>query len=441
MRYIIIGSGAAGIAAAESIRSRDVAGEIIIMTEDLHGYYSRPGLAYFLTGELPEKALFPFQKSDFDRLKIKLTIGKALRIDPANHALIFYPGNQPKEATINYDRLLIANGASAVSSDTPGANLEGVFKLDNLADAHLIRSLTRKGKIGVVVGGGITALELVEALIAQKVKVHYLLRGDRYWNNVLDEKESHIVEERLREHGVTIHYKSELAEIQGKKDHVSAVLLKDGNKIPCDLVGIAIGVRPRTELAKSAGISCDRGILVNEQLQTTVQNIYAAGDCAQVYDPILKKNVVDSLWSPAREQGRVAGLNMTGESCIYVKATSFNVTRLAELTTTIIGNVGGGKDDDLVGIARGDSETWRQLPDAISAQSNFDINHIRLMVGDKYLLGAIVMGDQTLSFPLEQIITQRIDITPIRDQLLAPGVKFGDLIIDFYTKLQYQSVN
>lgn len=439
MRYVIIGAGAAGIAAAEAIRSRDNVNEVLIICDDPHGYYSRPGLAYLLTDELPEKALFPFQKRDFDHLKIKWLIAKATRIEPDSHSLYFRSANQNSESSLKYDRLLIANGASAVPSDTPGANLEGVFKLDSMADAHNIQTLTRKSKTGVIIGGGITALELVEALVARRIKTHYLLRGDRYWNNVLDETESRIVEHRLKEHGVIIHFKAEVAEIVGKKNRVESVLLKDGSSIRCEMVGVAIGVKPRMELAKSANLNSDRGILVSERMETSAPDIYAAGDCAQVFDPISRKSVVDSLWQPAREQGRVAGLNMAGESCIYVKAVAFNVTRLAELTTTIIGTVGGGKDADMVGIARGDSETWRQLPDAIAAQSNFEINHIRLMVGDRYLLGAIVMGDQTLSFPLEQIVSNRVDITPIKEKLLTPGVKFGDVIIDFYNRVRLQS--
>src|SRR6185436_7640 len=108
---------------------------------------------------------------------------------------------------------------------------------------------------------------------------------------------------------------------------------------------------------------------------------------------------LDSLWNPAREQGFAAGLNMAGKRTAYTKSVPFNVTRLAGLTTTIIGMVGRGRDDDLVGIARGDRETWRELPDAVLAQSGFEVNRVRLLVGEKTLLGAIVMGDQKLSLP------------------------------------------
>ena len=206
----------------------------------------------------------------------------------------------------------------------------------------------------------------------------------------------------------------------------------------CDLLAYAIGIRPRTDLARAAGLALDRGILVNEYLQTSDPDIYAAGDVAQVYDPRSGRSVLDSLWGPAREQGCAAGLNMAGQEKAYVKPVAFNVTRLAGLTTTIIGAVGHGRDEDLVGIARGDSETWRALPDAIVAQTGFEVNRLRLLVGEKTLLGAVVMGDQTFSRPLQTMITAGADVTPIRSQLLAPGAPIGDLIARYWTSWREQ---
>jgi len=201
----------------------------------------------------------------------------------------------------------------------------------------------------------------------------------------------------------------------------------------CDLLTYAVGIIPRLDLARTADLACDRGILVNEFLQTNDMDVYAAGDVAQVYDPISGRSVLDSLWSPAREQGYAAGLNMAGQGKPYVKTVPFNVTRLAGLTTTIIGAVGQGRDEDVVGIARGDSETWRQLPDAIVAQGGFDINRVRLLVGEEHLIGAVVMGDQKLSAPLQKIIAQKINISPIRDKLLRKDVKIADVIVDFWS--------
>ncbi len=450
MKYVIIGSGVAGIAAIEAIRSvcprapeihRDYSersvsadeAEIIMVGDDPHGFYSRPGLAYYLTGELHDKALFPRTADDYRKMNFRYVKGRVTKIVRDQHAL-----EMEGQVPLAYDRLLIAIGAQALPLEVPGANLEGVLKLDHMEDAKRILKFARRGKTAVVVGGGITALELVEGLISRGVKAHYLLRGDRYWSNVLDEQESKIIEHRLQEEGVILHHHAEVIEVIGKNNRVHGVRLLDGKTLRCDLVAYAIGIRPRVELAKQAELAVDRGILVNEYLQTNDSDIFAAGDVAQAYDPTTGRSVLDSLWGPARQQGYAAGLNMAGKKTAYIKSPPFNVTRLAGLTTTIIGTVGRGRDADVVGIARGDSETWRQLPDSMVAQTGFDVNRLRLLIGEKTLLGAIVMGDQRLSFPLEKIISDRMDISPIRERLLSPNARVGDVIAEFWSGSKVQ---
>jgi len=426
-RYIIIGAGAAGISAAEAIRSQDRRGEIHMVTEEPFGYYSRPGLAYLLTGEIDEKTLYPFSKDDFKRLDIRFHRSKVVRIDPILHRIF-----NTQEKSIVYDRLLIATGSSAVEATIPGKQLDGVLKLDDLADARRIMKSARKGHPAVVIGGGITALEVLEGFLHHGMRVHYFLRGDRYWSNVLDEIESRIIEQRLQKEGVQIHYHTEAEEILGKKSRCVGVRTKQGEIIACDVVAIAIGVRPRKELAEISGLQTERGIIVDKYLQTNQPDIYSAGDVAQVYDPLTKQSILDTLWGPARGQGYAAGLNMAGISTSFIKPPAFNVTRLAGLTTTIIGTVGAGRDADLVGIARGDSESWRQLPDAIAAQNNCDVNRLRIMVGWRTLLGAVVMGDQAASFPLQEIIRRQLDISSIRDQILIPDAPLVKLVSDFW---------
>jgi NADPH-dependent 2,4-dienoyl-CoA reductase/sulfur reductase-like enzyme len=426
-RYLIIGMGAASIAAAEAIRGRDPGGEVLLVSEEEEGYYSRPGLAYYLTGEVPEKLLFPFTERDFDRLRLRRLHARVSSLEPEPHEVILEDG-----ARLLYDRLLLATGSLAVQVRLPGTDLDGVVKLDDLSDARRILKRCRRGRTAVVVGGGITALELVEGLRARHVRTHYFLRGDRYWGNVLDETESRIVEHRLQEEGIEIHYHTEVAEILGKRGRVTGVLTQDGQRIGCEVVGIAIGVRPRKELAEGAGLATERGILVDETLQTSAPDVYAAGDVAQVFDPFSGKSVLDTLWGVAVAQGRIAGRNMAGQADAYRKSVPFNVTRLAGLTTTIIGTVGRGRDEDVRGIARGDSETWRQLPDSFAAENVSDVNRLRVVVGERRLLGALVMGDQTLSRPLYQLVAHEADVTAIRDRLLQPAARLGDLIASFW---------
>lgn len=427
-RFIIIGTGVAGIAAAQAIRQQLAQASITLIGDEPDLYYSRPGLAYYLTKELPESSLFPLHRSALQKLNIGIVHGRAAQIDPDAHRIRLANGQN-----LPYDRLLIATGASAALPKLPGTELEGVVKLDNLADTRHIIKLARKTRTAVVIGGGITALEIVEGLAARKIAVHYLLRRDRYWSGVLEEEESRVIETRLRAEGVQIHYHTQATQIIENRGRVAGVLTQDGRQIPCQMVALAVGIRPRLELAAAIGLRIERGILVNEFLQTSHPDIYAAGDVAQVFDPLTGYYNIDSLWGPARQQGHIAGLNMAGGRSLYQKLAPFNVTRLAGLTTTIIGAVGNGQDDDLVGIARGDSETWRQLPAAIAAQKSFDVNRMRVMVGSQFLIGAIVMGDQTLSLPLQHLIAEKADITTIRDNLLNPQANLSETLLDFWT--------
>jgi NADPH-dependent 2,4-dienoyl-CoA reductase/sulfur reductase-like enzyme len=438
-RYVVIGSGAAGITAIDVIRRQDPQGDIILVAEDRYGYYSRPGLAYLLSKEIPETMLFPFSDQDFTSLRVKRVAAQATHILPDTHQVRLING-----ATLQYDRLLLATGSQAIRLQIPGADLDGSVKLDNIDDARKIIKLAGRGKTAVVVGGGITALEIVEGLAARCVKVHYFLRDNRYWGNVLEESESRVIEDRLREEGVIIHYYTEMVEILGKKGKVTGVRTKKDEILRCDIVAVAIGVRPRIELANTCELETDRGILVDEYMQTNQPDIYAAGDIGQVRDPRTGKTTMDTLWGSAKIQGKFAGLNISGTTMAFSKPVAFNVTRLAGLTTTIIGAVGsGGRDPDLLGIARGDSESWREPNNAgdkkfISTQSEFDVNRLRLIIGESKLVGALLIGDQTLSSPLQQLVALEADITPIRARLLMPEQPLPDIIGKFFKQWQGQ---
>ncbi len=429
MRYLIAGTGAAGLTAAETIRQNDPHSEILMFTNEADGYYSRPGLAYYLTGEIPEKQLYPYNGGDFTRQNFKVWQAEVKEILPDSHMVIL-----ENNTSVRYDHLLIATGSSAVQPNIPGIDLHGVVKLDNLQDARQILRNIRKTRSAVIVGGGITALEIVEGLQARKIKTNFFLRKNHYWSNVLDESKSQIVLDRLVHEGVTLHRNTELDEIIGKNGKVIGVRTKNGDTIRCEMVAVAIGVRPNLMLAKGSEIKIDRGILVNHKMETNMPDVYAAGDVAQFVDQSTGNTYMDVLWGVARNQGRVAGINMTGGYASYERLLPYNVTRLAGLTTTIIGMVGNNKefDEDLVSISRGDSETFREIPDAIIAQNDFDVNRIRLIIGDSTLLGAIVMGDQTLSMPVQKMIMDQLDIRSIKNLLMRENADIHGILEGFW---------
>ncbi len=428
-RYAIIGAGIAGISAAQTLRSLEPKADVTLISEDPHGYYSRPGLAYYLTGEIPEKQLFPNLKKGKQKLDLQYVTARVTRIDPPSHSLEISPGK-----ALHYDRLLIATGAKSVPLDVPGADLQGVVKLDDLDDTRKILSLIRHTKSAVVVGGGVLGVEMVEGLAAQNVKVHYLLRGDWYWSNVLAEPEARMIERNLVHAGAIVHQRTEIVEILGKKGKVIGVRTSTGDVIHCGIVGVGIGVRACTELALAAGLKTDRGILVNEYLQTSDPDIFAAGDVSQIYDPLTGRSSIDNLWHPGRKQGRAAALNMAGQVEIYQRTVAVNVLLLGNIMTTIIGAIGSGRDEGPVYTTRGSSETWLQLPNTLATESSTDVSHLRLMVGEKTILGALVMGDQKIARPIRELINNQVDISPIRAQLLNASAELGQSVMDFWMK-------
>jgi NAD(P)H-nitrite reductase large subunit len=269
------------------------------------------------------------------------------------------------------------------------------------------------------------------------VQVHYFLRRDRFWSGVLSEAESQLVAENLARDGVQVHQRTELTRILGAQGRVTGVETADGTRIPCEIVAVAIGVRPQIEVARDSGLGCERGILVDEYLRSSDARIFAAGDVAEVRDPKSGRGKLNVLWNTAVEKGHVAGHNMAADALgdgrleplhAHQSANPLNITRLAGLHTTIIGAVGKGEDADLQSLSRGDSQSWSELTDATVVEAGDEDEHVRLTLGGGVIAGAVVMGDQTLSFPLQDLIERRVDVSHIQSELAAPSAPLAELV-------------
>ena len=423
-RHVLIGGGPATVAAAAAIRAVDAAAEITVIAADRHGYYSRPGLAYLLTGEIPEKSLYPFSAEDLGALRAEWITARAAGIDRETRSVLLEDGR-----TVRYDRLLLATGSRAIKAKVPGRDLDGVVTLDDLRDARDIIRRCRKGGTALVVGGGITALEIVEGMRARGVTVHYLLRKERYWGSVLSQTESDLVESRLESEGVRVHRNAELAAIIGRDGRVAGAETESGEHIPCEVVGVAVGVLPAVELALAAGLTCAQGVLVDEHLRTSDAHIYAAGDIAEAIDTATGKRVMEVLWNAAVAKGRVAGLNMaTSAGHIYEEGVPLNITRLGGMRTTIIGSVGTGRDTDLQGISRGDSQVWSEPSEGGMVEAHAGDAHVRLALGRRVIAGAVVMGEQALSFPLQELVEARVDAGHVVGALRESGDRMEELV-------------
>jgi NADPH-dependent 2,4-dienoyl-CoA reductase/sulfur reductase-like enzyme len=422
---VIIGTGIAGLAAAEAIRARDAAAEITMIGAEAHPFYSRPGLAYLLAGTSTEKQLFIRSREELHALRLDRRTDTVAAIDLARREVALASG-----ARLGWDRLLLATGAAAIAPEFPGGGLDGVVKLDLLDDVRGLIDRAGAAKRAVVVGGGPTAIELAEGLTARGVEVHYLLRGPRFWAHVLDPVESQLVEDALVAQGITLHHQTQIARVVEHRGKVAWVETSAGDTIKCELVAVAIGVRPRLELARAAGLAIGRGITVDHRFQTSAPDVYAAGDVAEVRDPDTGAGVIDSLWSTALAHGAIAGTAMAGAPAGYRRPPSLNVTRLGHITITIIGEVGQpDADDDLVTIARGDSLSWRLRPRAWTLTGDDPARRIRVVVGPRHLLGALVMNDPTAARALTRLVRNRTDLTSLRPALdKDPGGALAALI-------------
>ncbi len=424
-RYLIVGFGAAGLAAAESIRERDAAGEIVVLTEEGEQPYSRPGLAYLLSRKLPERQLRTRTPAELADLALTTIQARVELVDPVRHVAIDDRGREHP-----FDRVLLATGSRAVKPRFDGSGLDGVFQLDGLADARDFMARARRARSAIVVGGGPTAIELVEGLRAHGVRTHYFLRRDRFWSGVLDPEESELVHARLAGEGVALHRRAEVTRALGSAGRLVGVDTAAGERLDCDLLCVAVGVVSRTEALKDVPRLPDGGLAVDGHM-CAGGDLYAAGDVARMPDPATGELTGDVLWTTAVEQGRIAGGSMAGADAVYRHDLSLNVTRLCGLTTTIIGRVGEGEDPDLVTLSRGESRGWRRRLMSWKMIDRHGYDRLRVIVGERRIMGAVVMGDQGVSRLLVRAIRRELDLGPIWDRLLADRDHALPALMDF----------
>lgn len=426
VRHIIIGSGIAAISAAESIRSVDEHARITMISAEPYPFYYRPALARLLSGEISESLLAVRSAEQVEALSLERLATHVRALDPVRHEVTLGDGS-----TLVYDRLLIATGAATIPADIEGATLKGVVQLDGVRDANRMLELVRNAKAAVVMGGGSTALEIAEGLNARGLATHYTMRGGRYWQRVLDDVESGLVEARLALLGIQLHRQTSLARAVGVEGRLVAVETTDGVRIECDVLAVASGVRPRVEIAAGAGLMVDRGVLTDEYLETTAPDVFAAGDVAQVPDETGGRGRLDTLWASAEVQGRSAGLNMAGAKRRHVKHTAVNVTRLAGIATTIAGAVGGASDPDLVTLTRGQSERWDAPVGSTSVSGHRGDDRLRLVLQDTVLIGVLAMGVESVRRPLTNLIGRRVDQATMRHAEVAQPDAALDILTNY----------
>lgn len=311
MRYVIIGGSAAAISAVESIRSLDKESPIELFSDEETPLFSRVLLPYYVAEEL-SKPLLNFRSADFfDEQRVTAHMGvKVTAIDPKAKTVKTADGKE-----YGFDKLLLATGGKAIVPPIPGVDKEGISTLKTMADAERIYNM--KGKRAVVIGAGSIGVEACISLTRRGIKATLLEQLGQVLPTVFDAEAAKIVRKRVEELGIKVYVGEKALRFSGDK-HVTGVVT-DNREIPCDMVVLSVGVRPQTELAAQAGIALGdmKGVRVDEFMQTSAPDIYAAGDVAETFDIARGTYFLNAIWPCAFEQGRIAGLNMAGKKTAY----------------------------------------------------------------------------------------------------------------------------
>ncbi len=300
---VIIGGGAAGLAAAEMLRRRTFSGKITILSSDDAPPIDRPNLSKdFLAGTAPEDWLPLRPQSFYSEANIDLRLGTAVtKIDPRQKRVISNKGE------LSYDRLLLATGAEPVRLPIPGADLPHVSVLRTLSDCRRIIALSKEAKQAVIIGASFIGLEVTASLRKRDLAVHVVAPEKLPMERTLGTELGAFIKKLHQDNGVVFHLEDTVARIEA-----GSVELKSGRKLAADLVCLGVGVKPRTQLAEQAGLAVDRGVVVNGYMETSVSDILAAGDIARFPDRFGDKIRVEH-WVVAERQGQTAALNMLGE--------------------------------------------------------------------------------------------------------------------------------
>ena len=316
MRYVIIGNSAAGVAAAEGIRSRDKSGEIVMISEEKFPAYGRPLISYYLLGAT-DRAHMDYRPSDFyEKNGITLRLGvRAEKIDPVRRTVLLSDGSE-----IGYDRLLAAMGSRPFVPPAEGlSEVKAKFTFMTLADALALEKALSEKKEVLIVGAGLIGLKCMEGILGRVKKVTVIDMADRVLSSILDEKGSQIVQRQLEARGVRFVLSDSVVRFEEGR-----AKLKSGGEIAFDLLVMAVGVRPNIELVREAGGKTDRGIVTDEGMHTSLPDVYAAGDCTESSDIASGKRRILALLPNAYRQGYCAGENMAGGDARFGDAMPLN---------------------------------------------------------------------------------------------------------------------
>jgi NAD(P)H-nitrite reductase large subunit len=398
--HVIVGDGIAGSSAAETIRETDPDADVTVITDEGETLYNRILIKEFAKGRLPEAPISIHDPGWYAERDIDLELNTYVTaVDPDAHEIHTHTGD-----SYGYDKLLVATGGTPTQLPVEHSDADGVHHFWTFQDARAIREHAAEADTGVVVGAGLLGIDLAAVCAAQEVDAHYLMRGNRWWRYALSLDGAEIVHDALAEKGVTPVFDSGVDQFEvDDEGHLEAAVDQNGERFEGEFCGVAIGLDFNTEWLDGTGIERDDGVVVDEHMQTTVEDIYAAGDITRYYDTLVGDYAQNGAWGSAKEQGTVAAANMVADAPeeTFRWVSSYSITHF-EFPFLSFGHPTRG--DDAAERRYGDQE-WR-----------------RLAFENGKLVGGVLIGDLSQQSAYKQIMREERHVADQKDALLREDV-------------------
>lgn len=418
MNIVIIGNSAAGIGALEAFRKWDRESSVTIVSDETASLYSRCLLSYYLADDIARSRL-TFRARDFHkRLNAKVILGHRVEsVDPSKQLVICDNGSR-----LGYDRLLIATGGSAKLPPNIPIDVGGIYVLRTLADAEVIRKHIRPGGKAVVLGGGLVGMKAAFALRKRGMEVTVVVRSPFVLSQMIDAGAARIVMAKLKEYGILVLTGADVVGVESTKGYISAVKIErvdskesriDDQSQPCDLMIVAKGVKPNMDLVSRATVQCNRGIVTNSKMRTSVENIYAAGDVAETYDIATGQRSVNALWTCAMQQGRIAGTNMAGKDKEYDGSVGMNSINFPGVDLISFGVVRPKQDEgyEVCVDERGGDRIYKKV-----------------VLKDGKIKGLVLVNKIDNAGVLLSLLGRKVDVTEFKTELLRDDFTYGRVL-------------
>lgn len=399
MKYVIIGASAAGLATAESIRKTDSTGEIVILTKEAYLPYSRPSISYYLKGVVKEKDMFLRKPAFYKSNKIDVVTNAQVTAIDTDKKVV-----KAGKKAYAYDKLCLCTGSKPFVP--PMKNVDGksnALTFLDLASTKEVEKLANADTKAVVIGGGLIGMKAAEGLSKICKSVDVIELAPRILPSILDAKSEVAVRKHCEDKGnLNFHLGDTITEAKSKGKKITSVVLKSGKELKCDLLILAVGVRPETDLAEKAGLEVNRGIITNTvTMQTSNADIYSAGDCTVSVDMLDGSKKIIALWPNAVQQGTVAGSQMAGGNLVIDGTYSVNAIDFYGLRICTCGliNAQGEQYTDKIQI---DGDKYKRL----------------IFEGDK-LVGFVLINNSQNAGIYTSLIENKIDLSTLQGDIMS----------------------